>query len=67
MSIPPYYELNDKIEAQKKYCKLNGLPNFAGNGNCFSCGKNVFSAITIEQSGKDLITGCPHCNKSFCD
>jgi hypothetical protein len=60
-------ELDLKIEAQKKYCKLNGLPNFAGNGVFFSCNKNVFQNMTIEQSGKDLITGCPHCNKSFCD
>jgi hypothetical protein len=57
----------EKINAQKKYCKLNGLPNFAGSGVCFSCGKNVFQNMTVEKSGNNLITGCPHCNKSFCD
>jgi len=59
--------MTDKIDTQKKFCKLNGLPNFAGNGICFSCGKNVFEKITIEEAGKELITGCPHCKRSFCD
>lgn len=59
--------VEDKQKAQHKYCKLNGLPNFAGSGKCFSCHKNVFEKLTIEQSANELITGCPFCNKSFCD
>lgn len=25
------------------------------------------TGITVEKAAKDLITSCPHCNKSFCD
>lgn len=29
-------------------------------------GKYV-TGITVEKAGKELITGCPHCNRSYCD
>lgn len=25
------------------------------------------TGISVEQAGSELITGCPHCNRSFCD
>lgn len=30
-------------------------------------GKFYYTGITVEEAGKFHITGCPHCNKSFCD
>lgn len=29
-------------------------------------GKYV-TGITVEKASKELITGCPHCNRSYCD
>lgn len=23
--------------------------------------------VTVEKAGSELITGCPHCNRSYCD
>ena len=25
------------------------------------------TGVTVEQAGAQLITGCPHCNRSYCD
>ena len=25
------------------------------------------TGITVEKAGRELITGCPHCNRSYCD
>lgn len=25
------------------------------------------NGISVEKAGKELITGCPHCNRSYCD
>ena len=25
------------------------------------------TGITVEKAGKELVTGCPHCNRSYCD
>lgn len=25
------------------------------------------TGISVEEAGTELITGCPHCNKSYCD
>ena len=64
-------------EAQEKYCKSKDIPHFAPeSGICFRCGKNIYEpyerdgnieGIDVETAGKFLITGCPHCIKSFCD
>ena len=51
------------------------------DGYCYHCGRNIYdlyisttisrecgigeSGITVEQAGKRLITGCPHCHYSF--
>ena len=72
----------DKIramEAQNKLCKEKGWPHFApGGGVCWRCGKNIYeksvntltgceSGISVEEAGRQLVTGCPHCNRSYCD
>ena len=25
------------------------------------------TGISVERAGRELITGCPHCNRSYCD
>ena len=27
----------------------------------------VETGITVEKAGKSLVTGCPHCHRSYCD
>ena len=47
---------------QKEYCNKNDYPMFvADSGICYSCNRS------IQDNGEELITGCPHCNRSFCD
>lgn len=59
--------------AQKALCKAKGYPHFAPeDGRCFRCGKNIYqnydhSGVSLERAGRELITGCPHCNRSYCD
>ena len=65
------------IEAQRKYCKEKGYPHFAPyDGRCYSCNKDIYSeidhgtyktGISVESAGSELIIGCPHCNRSYCD
>ena len=70
-------------KAQKEYCKKTSSPHFApGSGICWSCKKNIYtqieykgrdgikvytSGISVEKAEKELVTGCPHCNRSYCD
>lgn len=63
------YDIDKAIEAQRKFCKENELPNFAGNGRCFSCGRNVYGdgGYSVEYASQRLVTGCPYCLRSFCD
>lgn len=71
------------IEAQRKYCEDNKAPHFAPrSGRCWSCGRNIYeeyksvsfysdhvriTGITTEKAANSLVTGCPHCNRSYCD
>lgn len=37
---------------------------------CWKCGKDITTGekgITLEKLGDYIITGCPHCHRSFCD
>lgn len=64
-------------EKQREYCKEHSLPHFAPyDGICFSCRQNIYrpiehkgyvTGISVERAGKELITGCPHCNRTYCD
>ncbi|MEK3995665.1 hypothetical protein MKY29_12990 [Psychrobacillus sp. FSL K6-2365] len=29
--------------------------------------KTRTTGITVEEAGSQLVTGCPHCNRSYCD
>lgn len=73
------YDVQKSIEAQAKYCRDKGLPHFAPkNGICHRCGKQIYlpalvrlgygqRGYTTETAGRIHVTGCPHCNKSYCD
>lgn len=71
------FDKNKSIEAQKKYCKEKRYPHFApSGGHCWSCGRNIYepkenkygtTGITLEQASNQLVTGCPHCHRSYCD
>ena len=65
--------------AQEAYCREKMYPDFApSNGKCWKCGQNIYLpgknrngyqslGISVERAGRELITGCPHCNWSFCE
>ncbi|HBB9121083.1 hypothetical protein HW877_09400 [Serratia marcescens] len=63
--------------AQDKYCKENNAPHFApNNGICFRCKRDIYlkidngifiTGISVRRAGSELVTGCPHCNRSYCD
>ena len=74
------FDRDKAIEAQKKYCAENRLPRFAPDNGWCRCGKNIYerhlnttfrlayySGISVEQAGEELITGCPHCQRTYCD
>lgn len=70
-------------EAQAKYCSEKGYPHFAPrNGVCWKCNKQIYQSakmksfsgaeiekpgISVERASRELITGCPHCNWSYCE
>lgn len=61
-------DIRSAIAAQKQYCKENRAPHFAPNdGFCWSCGKQIYTRRNAEYASKELITGCPHCSRSYCD
>lgn len=71
------YDINKSIIAQQKYCEDNNLPHFApDNGYCWFCNRNIYTkceyvghntGISTMSAKNHLVTGCPHCNRSFCD
>lgn len=67
-------EISAAIAAQKELCEKEKLPKFApSNGKCWSCNRNVYQNYKIGErvsrgcSGETLVTGCPHCCRSYCD
>lgn len=74
------YDIEQAAQAQADYCERHGVPMFAPmNGYCDHCCRNIYEAhtyrrepvrtygISVEEAGKRLITGCPHCGHTFCD
>lgn len=63
--------------AQVKYCEDNKAPHFAPTNYCYACRRSIYTTyningreskgITVERAGNGLITGCPHCHRSYCD
>ena len=67
-------EIQEKITAQRKFCKTNeslkcfDYEPFAPNdGVCYNCRKQIYDKITLESASKFLVTGCPHCHRSYCE
>lgn len=76
------YDIDKAIKTQSEYCSKKNYPHFAPkNGVCWKCGQQIYAegksaamfgnkistGIIVEQAGNELITGCPHCNWSYCD
>ncbi|HEC1651073.1 TPA: hypothetical protein R1156_003018 [Yersinia enterocolitica] len=71
------YSSNAAQKAQAEYCQNKGVPHFAPlNGICFRCKKDIYqqhslnghsTGITVERAGSELVTYCPHCNRSYDD
>lgn len=62
-------EIRTAIERQKKLCAAENLPHFAPtDGQCYDCCLNIYQDYTREGwTGLEYVTGCPHCNHSFCE
>ena len=63
-------EIIEARKAQAELCKERGLPHFApDNGVCWRCNKNIYQnyETSMGVTGKEFVTGCPHCNRSYCD
>jgi len=71
------FDSSEAIKAQSNLQKAKGYPAFApSRGICYNCGKNIYeeinngsykSGISVERATNSLITGCPHCHRSYCD
>lgn len=76
------YDTQKATEAQREFAISKDAPIFPPlSGLCWNCSENIYlpkavcrkgkvvgySGITIKRAGEKLITGCPHCNKSFVD
>lgn len=76
-----HYNVSEAIAAQDKYCETHYLPHFAPHdGYCFACGHQIYdgemvnagtrqyhTGISVESAGSTLVTGCPHCLRSYVD
>lgn len=75
------FDIKLACEGQKKLCEEKKYPHFAPtSGICYSCGHNIYSqrdnkygdqilksGITAKSASESLVTGCPHCHRSYCD
>ena len=71
------FNVNKAAQAQKELQASKNYPDFAPiSGKCWSCGKNIYeqidhgkykTGISVEKASTELVTGCPHCNRSYCD
>lgn len=61
-------DVRKAIATQKQYCKEHEAPHFAPeDGFCHSCGKQIYVNGYEDRVSSELITGCPHCHRSYCD
>lgn len=71
------FNVSKACKAQDKLIREKDLPYFpSSDGVCYRCGKNIYtqidhgkykSGISVEKAGTALVTGCPHCHRSYCD
>lgn len=54
---------------QSTYCSMHGLLLLAPkNGRCRSCGQQIYDSPAMQyKAGNTHITGCPHCDRTYCD
>lgn len=74
-----HFNVSESMAAQKRYCEEESYPHFAPeDGICWKCNQRIYAegknrmgnpskGISVEKAGSVLITGCPHCNWSYCD
>jgi len=67
------------IALQAKVCAEKNFPHFAPeSGTCWACRRNIYQnyrlvgiffegRVSVGKTGENPITGCPHCNRSYCD
>ena len=61
-------EIKMKIKKQKEYCEEHNAPNFAPlDGFCWNCHTQIYNELDINRVSNEVITGCPHCHRSYCD
>lgn len=61
-------EVKEKLEAQKKYCEGLKTPWWIPyDGVCYSCHRQIMNCYTLKGAKSTVITGCPHCHRSFVD
>ncbi|WP_027633352.1 hypothetical protein [Clostridium hydrogeniformans] len=67
-------EIRNCMRIQKELCEEKGYPNFApSSGTCWKCNRNIYQSYQIRErksigeTGERLVTGCPHCFRSYCD
>ena len=71
------FNVREATIAQYEYCAKKNYPHFAPSGGlCWKCGNNIYTeinhgtyktGISVEKASSELITGCPHCHRSYCD
>jgi len=71
------FDIQKSIIAQREFVKEEGVPHFAPqSGTCWKCHNNIYrelvrngfsTGIDVDRAGKEHITGCPHCNRSYCE
>ncbi len=71
----------EACKAQSALWDEKDYPHFApSSGICYSCNQDIYSpktqiqgdrqwttGISVESASKSLVTGCPHCHRSYCD
>ena len=68
------YDVQMAIAAQNDYCNRKKQPMFApDDGRCWHCFGNIYvqtqhaNTYSVERAGSTHITGCPYCQRSFCE
>lgn len=59
-------DIDKAMKAQLDYCEKMKYPRFAPvDGICYYCKNQIYSLISAERAGEELITACPHCCRSY--
>lgn len=67
------FDAKAALIAQRALCEAEGYPFFAPrDGVCWVCRRQIYEefkgcGITVEGAGRALVTGCPHCCRSYCE